>query len=316
MLYTAGTTGNPKAISYSLQDRLDVMSRHNINYKHRSLSVSPLYHIAGINWLENNLQCGHQLFLLPTFDTKAIIKSIEKHKITQLSLVAPVMTMLLQEKELLDKTDLTSVKHILLTSTSMNKKSISQIKQYFPNAKKIFNPYGLTEMPMGVFGNHPSLPTPEFSVGYPLPGLEIKLVDGVLHIKTSHIASSVKNSITDSYYNTRDKFSVDENGFYFFEGRSDTMVKVGGESVYPEEIQDMLSQHPNIIDAAVIFKPDEIKNFKPHAYVTINNSITEQEIIAWASNKLAPYQIPKSISIVNDIPKTSIGKIDYTKLGK
>ena len=314
-LFTSGSTGSPKLISYSHRDRLKVLSK-NLNKAHtRTLCVSPFYHIAGINWLEKNLLQSSDIFLLPTFDAERFLKTVAAHNITHLSMVAPVMMMLLQEKDLLASFDLSSVTNIALTSSAMNIKALRDIKNYFPNAT-VINPYGLTEMPMGVFGAHPdNLPRPEFSVGYPLAGIDTKLIDGVLHIKSNQLASSIKNSNTE-YYNTRDMFRVDDNGFYFYQGRADSMFKVGGESVYPEQIESVLNSHPSVIESAAVGKPDDVKGFKPQAFVTVNRDISEQELKTWCADKLAPYQIPKTISIIDAMPKTAIGKIDYNELKK
>ena len=311
-LFTSGSTGLPKLISYSHRDRLQVLSR-NLNKSHtRTLCVSPFYHIAGINWLEKNLLQPSDVFILPKFVAESFVKTVANYHITHLSMVAPVMMMLLQEKDLLTSYNLSSVQNIALTSSAMNTKALTDIKKYFPNAT-VINPYGLTEMPMGVFGAHPNnLPRPEFSVGYPLPEFDTKLINGVLHIKSSQLASSVKHS-QEEYYNTRDMFSVDSNGFYFYQGRADSMFKVGGETVYPEQIEAILNTHPSIIESAVVGKPDDVKGFKPQAFVTVNTTITEQELKTWCADKLAPYQIPKTIPIIDTMPKTAIGKINYNE---
>jgi long-chain acyl-CoA synthetase len=313
-LFTSGSTGAPKSIAYTHKDRSIVWNRQIGSDSPRTLCVSPLYHIAGINWLEINLVKAGTLFVLPKFSADTFLKTIATYKITDISIVAPVMMMLLQEKSL-GLYNLSSVLHISLSSSAIVLNALEKIKKYFINAE-ILNPYGLTEMPLGVFGPHPNrLPTPELSVGYPLKGIDIKLINDVLYIKTSDLVSSAKN-IDEEYYNTRDMFTVDVNGFYFYTGRIDSMFKVGGESVYPESIESVLNLHPSVTESAVIGRPDDVKLFKPHAFVTVNTVVTQQELINWCAARLAPFQIPKTISVIDSIPKTVIGKIDYNELKK
>ena len=313
-LFTSGSTGAPKSIAYTHTDRSALWTRHSSNSGTRTLCVSPLYHIAGINWLEINLLTPSTLFVLPKFSADVFLKTIVTYKITDISMVAPVMMMLLRETTL-ESYDLSSVLNISLSSSMMTPVALGQIKRRFPNAT-VSNPYGLTEMPMGVFGAHPEgIPTPEFSVGYPLASIDVKLVDDVLHIKASDLNSGAKN-INEEYYNTRDMFWVDGQGFYFYRGRADAMFKVGGESVYPEQIESVLNEHPAVIESAVTAQPDDVKLFKPRAFVTVNTTVTEQELINWCADRLAPFQIPKTISVIDSMPKTAIGKINYNELKK
>jgi acyl-CoA synthetase (AMP-forming)/AMP-acid ligase II len=167
----------------------------------------------------------------------------------------------------------------------------------FPNLINISNPYGLTETGAAVLGSHPdNVPIPQGSAGYPASWAESKLVDGVLHVKSKNLISKFDTADTE-WFNTHDRFRVDENGFYFFLGRSDDMLKCGGEKVYPVEIELVLDQHPNIDSSLAFGLPDLIKGEKPYAFVKLSTPCDEKELIEYAATKLASYQIPKRIWI-------------------
>jgi acyl-coenzyme A synthetase/AMP-(fatty) acid ligase len=165
-----------------------------------------------------------------------------------------------------------------------------------------------------VFGKHPDgRKTPTGSVGYPLPLVETKLIDDVLHVNTKNLTSRLQE-VGEEYFDTRDRFRVDEQGFYYFIGRADDMLKCGGEKVFPIEVEQVLTQHPAVVESVVIGLDDEIKGQKPYAFVKLSTSVEETRLIDYASSVLATYQIPKRIWSLDTFPINEIGKIDKKTL--
>jgi acyl-coenzyme A synthetase/AMP-(fatty) acid ligase len=191
---------------------------------------------------------------------------------------------------------------------------ISRVKEIFVNAMYIANPYGLTETGLSVFGKHPDgIPIPFGSAGHPTPSVRIKLVDDVLYVKVEDMLSRIEDN-DEEYFNTRDRFTVDAQGFYYYAGRADDMLKCGGEKVFPIEIESVLKQHPSVIDSVVIGLEDDIKGQKPYAFVKLSNPMDETYLLSYVSSMLASYQIPKRIWQLDNFPINEIGKIDKKNL--
>lgn len=336
IMYTSGTTGNPKGVVASYENR--VWSNY---YGFMSLSelteiplsgihVSPLYHLAGTNGLLNFATLANSvnstLVIQPKFNAKEYIHAIEKYKIRELRLVAPMMAMILAERDTIRKADLSSVNIIILTSSAAPEKMQREIKLYFKNLHMLSNPYGLTESGP-VFGAHPlNIPKPINSVGYPLKGIETRIVDGVLQIRSNAILTSYHNRkdaydkamTDDGFLVTGDLFRTNKYGFHFYMGRADDMFKSGGEKIYPSEIETVIDKHPAVAMSAVVGVPDSIKGYKPYAFVQLNpgENISGEQIKNYAIKNVATYQIPRDVWIIDELPRTTIGKIDRKLLTK
>jgi benzoate-CoA ligase len=176
------------------------------------------------------------------------------------------------------------------------------------------------------------------TTGKPVPGYELRLVDdrggvitkpdelGELQIggPTSAIMywnqrEKTKNTFQGPWTRSGDKYSLDQDGYYVYGGRSDDMLKVGGIYVSPVEVEMALSSHEAVLEAAVVGKEDESKLVKPKAYVVLKsgNAADEKLKVALQQHvkaKLAPYKYPRWIEFINELPKTATGKIQRFKL--
>ena len=120
----------------------------------------------------------------------------------------------------------------------------------------------------------------------------------------------------DGYYITNDQFEIDQDGFYYFLGRSDDMFKSGGNKIFPSEIERVIEQYPGVDKCATLPIKDSIKEFKPYAFVTLmpGSVITSQDLSNFLMDKLARYQQPRQIWILNSMPLTAVNKIDKQQL--
>jgi len=317
-LYTSGSTGLPKKILFNLQDRFSETAMKKMVsqgvVRQRAMSANPLFHNAGINGVVANLIRDNTVFVPSHFDAKEFLKDIQKNRITSLNLVPPMMSMMLNETELLKTLDLSSVSEIVFQAGLADASLLQRVKTVFVNIAYIVNPYVLTETGYTVFGKHPDgIKTPPGSVGYPLPSVRTKLIDSILYVKTEDMFSRLQEN-SEEYFNTRDRFRVDEQGFYYYIGRADDMLKCGGEKVYPIEIEQVLNQHPAVIESVIIGLDDEIKGQKPYAFVKLSTPVEETQLIQYASSMLATYQLPKRIWALDSLPINEIGKIDKKTL--
>jgi acyl-coenzyme A synthetase/AMP-(fatty) acid ligase len=262
---------------------------------------------------------------MPAFNAVQYIKLLDLYQPTAIRLVAPMMSMILRERNLLETIDTDSVKQIVLTSSFSPKKLQDEVRVFFKKVKQIDTPYGTTETNV-IFGPHPKgIPKPDTSAGYPVTGVSLRLDDaGVLQVKSPAIMSRYNNrpelngsSMTpDGYYITGDIFRVNKYGFYFYIGRADDMFKSGGEKIYPSEIEAVIERHPSVLLGTVVGVPDEIKGYKPYAFVQLKEgqTATASEIKDFVIKNVATYQIPREVWILNELPKTNIGKIDRKAL--
>lgn len=330
IMYTSGTTGNPKGVSSSYKNRTwsnyygYIQLADFKDRPFRSIHVSPLYHLAGTNGLLNTVTLASRSEMLvviqPKFNAKEYLQAISDYKLGDLRLVAPMMSMILAEKETLRKVDLSSVSCILLTSSAAPEKMQREIKLHFKNVGQILNPYGLTESGP-VFGPHPDgIPRPINSVGYPLEGIQTRIVDGVLQLKSNAILTSYHNNpeasnnvmTEDGFLITGDLFRSNKYGFYFYMGRADDMFKSGGEKIYPNEIEAIIDKHPAVATSAVVGVADDIKGAKPYAFVQLKHGerATGDQLKNYTVKNVATYQIPRQVWVLDELPKTTIGKID------
>jgi len=337
-LYTSGSTGKPKGVMLTHASHIWVAKTrlgNNDWSNHRFLIAAPLYHMNALA-LATLVSVAHaSIILLPQFSARAYIGAIEKYRATWLTAVPPMIAMMLQEKDLLAHTDLSSVKSLRMGSAPVSASLMAAIHKVLPRAQ-VVNAFGTTEGGPVVFGPHPrGLPTPEMSVGYPHPEVQLRLVDenntnasqGVLEMKSPglllgyHKAATrhppLKNPFTaDGYYVTGDVFRRDPEGFHYFVGRSDDMFVSGGENIYPGEVEKLLETHPAVQQAAVVPVEDEIKGQKPAAFVIkrVGANLSAEELKLHALANGPAYQHPRWIWFVDALPLATTNKIDRNVL--
>jgi acyl-CoA synthetase (AMP-forming)/AMP-acid ligase II len=328
-LYTSGSTGAPKGVVLSHQSHIWVAETRLAPGldRHRYLIAAPLYHMNALAL--SLLACAAHAtnVLLPQFTARAYIEAIERYRTTWLTAVPPMIAMMLREKDLLARTDLSSVEFVRMGSAPVSASLMEAIHHALPQAA-VTNAYGTTEAGPVVFGPHPKgLPQPEMSVGYPHPKVALRLVDGdnrdavegVLEMKCPammngyHNRPDVRPPFTeDGFYVTGDVFRRDENGFHYFVGRTDDMFVSGGENIYPADVERMLERHPDIAQAAVVPIDDDIKGQKPVAFVIpkAGRTPSENDVKRFALANAPAYQHPRFVWFVDELPLASTNKVD------
>jgi long-chain acyl-CoA synthetase len=333
-LYTSGSTGRPKGVPLTHDGHLwviDMRLKQQPDSSHRMLVAAPLYHMNGLAICKVALAAHLTIILLPQFNVREYIQAIETYRVTWLTSVAAMMAMVVRESKLLEQTDLSSVKIVRMGSAPVSLKLIADIRRFLPSAQ-ITNGYGTTEAGPVVYGPHPSgLKQPDVSVGYPIKGIA-RLVDGAnidagygeLHCRNPAVTPGYHNMpkktleamTEDGWYKTGDVMRRDNDGFHYFIGRVDDMFNCGGENIYPSEIEKMLEHNVAIEQACVVPVPDEIKGFKPVAFVVKvpDLDIKEQDIKDYALANGPAYQHPRTIYFVEELPLTGTNKVDRKKL--
>ena len=335
-LYTSGSTGVPKGVVLSHQSHIWVAETRLGNQdlsRHRYLIAAPLYHMNALA-LSLLVCAAHAIIvLLPQFTARAYIDAVERYRCTWLTAVPPMIAMMLREKDLLSRTDLSSVEFIRLGSAPVSASLMQAMRQVLPHAS-VTNAYGTTEAGPVVFGPHPrGIPQPEMSVGYPHPQVKVRLVDGgnrdadegVLEMKCPalmlgyHNRPDVRPPFTaDGFYVTGDVFRRDADGFHYFVGRTDDMFVSGGENIYPADVERMLERHPDIAQVAVVPIDDEIKGQKPVAFVIPKpgHQPSDEDVKRFALANAPAYQHPRFVWFVDELPLASTNKVDRVALHK
>jgi long-chain acyl-CoA synthetase len=333
-LYTSGSTGRPKGVVLSHQSHIWVVEQRMAAQdmsRHRFLVAAPLYHMNALAMSQLAHAAHATVILLPQFTAQLYLRAIETYRCTWLTAVPPMVAMMLNDKERLAATDLSSVEFLRMGSAPVSHSLLEAIHRALPKAA-VTNAYGTTEGGPVVFGSHPQgLPPPDMSVGYPHPKVQVRLVGddgipsdvGVLEMQSPaimngyHNRPDVASPITgDGFYVTGDVFRRDQHGFHFFVGRTDDMFVSGGENIFPGEVEKMLETHPDVIQACVVPVEDDIKGTKPVAFVVKRegSGLDEGSLKSFALENAPAYQHPRSIWFVDSLPLASTNKLDRNAL--
>jgi acyl-CoA synthetase (AMP-forming)/AMP-acid ligase II len=334
-LYTSGSSGRPKGVVLSHYSHIWVMSaraRVRGPAGQRSLVAAPLYHMNGLGTCQGTFAHGDTIVLLPQFTAASYIEAVAHCRVDLLTSVPTMIAMMLRERELLARADLSSVRVVRMGSAPLTQSLIDQVRSVFPTAQ-ITNGYGTTEIGPIVFGPHPDgIKQPELSPGYPHRAVQLRLVrdgrevadEGVLEARCGALMThyhklpeaTAKAMTADGYYRTGDVFRRDADGFFFFVGREDDMFVCGGENIFPGDVEKMLERHPGIHQAAVIPMPDDLKGHKPIAFVVRTNGSTldEDAVKAYALANAPAYQHPRRVVFIDEMPLAGTNKIDKRAL--
>ena len=331
--YTSGSTGRPKGV---------LLTHYGQNWSRRVLAhtrgtterdmilvAAPLYHKNALNAIKQGLTAGATLPLLPQFDIERYIEAIGRHRCTVISGVPTMMAMVLTRKDLLSKTDTTSVRTIMMGSAPSSPQLLKELRAHFPNAEPLVV-YGVTEGGPVPLGPHPDgKPRPPGSLGVPYLGTEAKLAggpnpdEGELVLKNPGILLGYHNlpdetakRLRDGWYYTGDICRRDQDSFYYFVGRTDDMFVSGGENIFPGEVEALLARHPAVHQAMVMPFDHELKGQVPYAFVVRKRgtAVTEEEIKQFALTNGPAYQHPRRVFFLEQFPLAGTNKVDREAL--
>jgi long-chain acyl-CoA synthetase len=332
ILYTSGTTGFPKGaiISHSniIFDARTTAYMYRLTPEDRILLFAPLFHSftlsAGLNTIINT---GASLVLCRDFDPEFILCSIAEHNVTCLYGSTPAYTVLLKKAS---QEQMRSVRFYISGGASMP----NDLAENWLNKYKIpiFISYGLTECSQSCFNHFYKYKIG--SVGSPVEGVSLKIVDdtgqevlqgkaGVIIVRGPKVTPGYWNRyqesaevIRDGWFHTGDIGYVDKDDYVFITDRKKDMINVGGQSVYPSEVENVLNQHPAIAEAAVYGVKDELLGEQVQAAIVLNPSqrLTDIEITEFCRPLLAHYKLPSVTQFMPSLPKNKAGKILKRKL--
>ena len=335
-LYTSGTTGLPKGVQLTNNNFLSFFEQAaELIWAHYDigdpvLDAMPLFHIAGVNIGLLSLIQGAKAVILREIHPVIILDLIEQHKIRHGFLVPAVILMLTQTPGVRER-DFSSFHIMSYGASPIAESLLLEAADIF--GCKFTQVYGLTETTGGATYMLPEAHDPARgklrSCGIPYPGTEIKCIDedgkevpqgavGEIVIKSGFVMKgywkrpeATAEAIKDGWFHTGDAGYFDEDGYLYIHDRLKDMIVSGGENVYPAEVENALFGHPDIADVAVIGVPDERwgECVKAIVVATPGSSPSAEAIMAYAKTRIAGYKCPKSVDMVDALPRNASGKV-------
>ena len=329
ILYTSGSTGKPKGVLLSHASQrwsLETSARtYGERPHHRYIVAAPMFHMNATISVKGALAVGGSIVLMPSFDARKYAQAVARFRVTWLTSVPTMLALMAREGALVGGLDFSSVTNVTMGSAPLTQALVDKVQAIFPGAL-INNSYGTTEAGPSPFGPHPDgIPRPETSLGYPLPGALSELREGpdanhgVLYMKNpmrmegyNKLPAKTAEVMLDGWYRSGDIARRDDNGFFYFVGRADDMFVVGGENVWPGEVERLVERAPGVHQATVVPVPDEIKGMLPFAFVVRQNgsSVSEADIKAFTITNGPAYAHPRFVEFRDVIPLASTNKPD------
>lgn len=345
LIYTSGSTGFPKGVMMTHQSMVftswSLIEYLRLTENDRILLILPLAFDYGLYQLIMAITVGGTLIIEQSFTFPAsIYRSIEKYKPTVFPGVPTVYAMMIAAAK---QTGLhfDCIEKVTNTAAALPAEFTPDLKKIFPNAL-IFRMYGLTECKRVCYLEPELIDAKPDSVGKAIPGTEIFLLSengenvkagesGILHVRGPHVMAGYWNKADlsneilkpgeipgERILCSNDLFKMDEEGFLYFQGRTDDIIKTRGEKVSPLEIEKTIYKVDGVKEVAVIGVPDNILGESIIAFVTLypDSGVNKDSILKECLTHLEPFMIPQNIIFIEEMPKSSNGKFDKFELKK
>lgn len=326
VIQTSGTTGTPKGASRDISTSgLGAIANllDTIPYRRDDVVVcpAPLFHSFGLATLSFAAALGSTIVLPRSFDPEGTLRLIADHRATVASLV-PVMIRRIVSlpDEVRARYDLSSLRIVLASGSALsNDLKQAAIKTF---GEVLYDLYGSTEIGWVAIARPQDMKERPHTVGKPATGVEVAIFDrsgrrvapgeiGEIHVRSDFLfegyTSGDSKASREGYVTIGDLGRFDEDGFLYVESRSDDMVVIGGENVYPIEIEDLIESLPGVREVSVLGVPDPEFGHVLVAFVV--GDVTPEEVSELCRAELASYKVPRRIEIRAELPRTATGKV-------
>ena len=337
--YTGGTTGTPKGAMLTHQNltanarQAQVIDPH-ANEPDRIIAVLPFFHVfANTCTLNRTVLNGGEMVMLPRFDAAQVLAAVQRVKATSLPGV-PTMFQALLDHPAIRNIDFSSLRACISGGAPLP----LEVRQRFEEATgaKLIEGYGLTETSPIVCTNPYEGLNKTGTVGQPVPGTRVKIVDredptkppppgepGELPFAGPQVMKGYWNRpdadaevFMGDFIRTGDVGEIDEDGYVRIVDRLKDMISVGGFKVFPSQVESVLYHHPAVKEALVIGVPDHYRGEQPKAFVTLNDGfdIDDEALKAWLNPQLGKHERVKAVEVRLTLPKTLVGKLSRKEL--
>ena len=339
ILYTSGTTGNPKGVTLTHRNfhfQCNTVARSLIPFTHEDLAVGvlPLYHVYGLaNALVACMNFGGCFVLVPQYSPQNLLHAITENNAT----IMPAIPSMYQHLLTIARARKTSMPKSLRFCVSGGAPLPLSVLREFMEVfdTNIVEGYGLTETTSSVCANGRDGVFKEGSIGPVADGVEMTIFDdndrelpvgetGEIVIRSATVTPGYWNNPeataeainADGWFHTGDLGYRDEDGFFFITDRKKDLIIRGGFNISPRAVEEVIMMHPDVADAAVIGVPGKRGEETVVAYVVVREgrALTERDIVDHCSENMAPYQRPRSVIFVDSLPKSATGKVLRTEL--
>ncbi len=348
--YTGGTTGVSKGVILSHKNLSSNVQQINAWFpgfeegEQVMLGVLPIFHSFGLTCVMNfTIWKAGSIVLIPRPEPKVILEAVHKHKVNFYPAVPTIYVGLLNHPDLA-KYDISSIKGCFSGAAPLPVEVIKEFEA--KTGAQICEGYGLSETSPVVTINPWGGKTKVGSIGLPVADTEIRIVDleegtkdmpqgqpGEVIIRGPQVTSGyykmpdeTAKTVKDGWLYTGDIGTMDEEGYFFIVDRKKDMIIAGGYNIYPRDIDEVLFEHPKILEACAIGVPDTYRGETVKAFVVLKpgETMTAEEVIEYCKEKLAKYKVPTLVEFIDSLPKSGVGKIlrkelrakELAKMGK
>ena len=327
ILYTSGTTGRPKgAVNTHANVLVQNVEQHvaawGIHQDDRFLVTTPLAHRAGVGRLVNALGLGATLVIMQRFDAEEALALIERERITVAGLPPTVIRMLLPAVRA-NPQRCAGLRRVIVSTEAFPVHLMREVATLLPQTQ-FYAVYGMSEAAVSCASLEEQLARPG-TVGRPLPGVEVKisgehelLVRGRHAVMRGYFNRPQANAeaFRDGWFHTGDLARMDGEGYLYVMDRAKDMVITGGYNVYSKEVEQVLMQHPEIAEAAVVGVPDPLYGEAVAAFVLLQPGaqLSAAQVVEHCRVRLAGYKKPRHVIFVQALPRNSLGKVLKSEL--
>jgi len=335
LLYTSGTTGDPKGVILSHQN---LITSTDMAYRNaqgisdvRTVSSLPLSHIYGVIVTNVGFRLGTRVRILRKWDTRAVFEAMEELKVNRLSVVPTMLTYMLNFPDR-DQYDVSALLHVGSGGAPIPEAVRVEFEKVFDCTVK--QGYGLSETAAVLSGYRPDEPYRVGSVGRAVPGVETCILDhenrpvaagesGEICARGPHIMrgylnkeEATREAIVDGWLHTGDIGHMDDDGYIFITDRKKDLIIKGAENISPKEIEEGIYAHPAIAEAAVFGVADDRfgENLVAAVVLRHGTTMTEVELQEHLTGYVTKFKIPARVVFLDELPKNPTGKIQKRAL--
>jgi fatty-acyl-CoA synthase len=329
IILTSGTTGTPKGANRSTPPSLGPVGGILSHVPFKSGEVTslpaPMFHALGFLHATIAMMLGTTLVLRRRFKPATVLEEIEKHKVTAMVVVPVMLSRILDALDAMErKPDLSSLRIVFVSGSQLGAELATRaLKELGP---VIYNLYGSTEIAFATIARPKDLSINPATVGPVVKGVKVKILDdngnelpqgevGRIFVGTTFpfegYTGGGQKQIIDGLMSSGDVGYFDEQNLLYVSGRDDEMIVSGGENVFPAEVEDLISGHPEVIEATALGVEDREWGHRLRAFVVKAEgaSVDEDAIKVYVRDHLARYKVPREVIFLDELPRNPTGKI-------
>jgi fatty-acyl-CoA synthase len=329
IILTSGTTGTPKGANRSTPPTLAPIGGILSHVPFKSGEVTslpaPMFHALGFLHATIAMMLGSTLVLRRRFKPPAVLEDIEEHKVTAMVVVPVMLSRILDSLDAMErKPDLSSLRIVFVSGSQLGAELATRaLKDLGP---VVYNLYGSTEIAFATIARPKDLSINPATVGPVVKGVKVKILDDNGHELPQGEVGRIfvgnffpfegytgggHKQIIDGLMSSGDVGYFDEHNLLYVSGRDDEMIVSGGENVFPAEVEDLISGHPEVVEATALGVEDKEWGHRLRAFVvkTDGASIGEDDIKTYVKDHLARYKVPREVVFLDELPRNPTGKI-------